>query len=248
MMKEYSMSTPETIDRWVTYLSSVDCGQLGLREWAEITGIGARPKYGQYEVRLSGVYPRGYTDAEIEGANTEQQIFMLQINSHHPLAFPFTLQRLLEFVDGPDGNVGGLHFALPEGFREAATILLSKPQPINELCDISPPTSIVNSDISLLADSNQVGDCEAQINDVGKTGPVWWSVARTEGERWYAEMLKNDPENGPPIEQKHIADYLDQWLYDKGYRGRSRQRISKSSILEQISGIANRQKDGMGWK
>jgi hypothetical protein len=119
------MSTPETINRWLTYLSNVDCTHLGLREWAEITGIGARPRYGQYEVRLLGVYPRGYTDVEIESANTEQQIFMLQINIHHPLAFPFTLQRLLEFADGPDGNIGGLHFELPEGFREAATILLN---------------------------------------------------------------------------------------------------------------------------
>lgn len=241
------MSTPETTQRWATYLSNLDCAQLGFSEWAEITGHGVK-RFGQYDIKLSGVYFRGYADGDIESADYDSQVFMVRMNTHSPLLFPFTLQRLLDFIDGSDGNIGGLHFDLPDGFRKAATILLTKAQPINELCDTTPPTPICNSDISLLADSNQVGDCESQINDPGKTGPVWWRVARTEGERWYAEMLKNAPESAPPIEQKHIADYLDQWLYDKGYRGRSRQRISRSSILEQISGIANRQRNGMGWK
>ena len=78
--------------------------------------------------------------------------------------------------------------------------------------------------------------------------PPWWSIARTEGEKWYAEQLKPKKEDDPPITQKAIAAHLDEYLFKKGFRSRGGNRISRSSILEQIKGIAKRQKIGMEWK
>ena len=80
------------------------------------------------------------------------------------------------------------------------------------------------------------------------SGPVWWRKAREEGERWYAEKLKGKKKDDPPIEKGQLADHLDVWLYDKGYRNRSKHRISRSSILEKITGIVHREKVGMNWK
>ncbi len=118
------MTTIEATQRWVAYLSNLDRAQLGFPEWVEITGHGVE-LFGQYDIRLSGVHFRGYADGDIRSAGLDDQALMVRTNRHQPLAFPFTLQRLLDFVDGPDGNIGGLHFMLPEGFRDAATILLN---------------------------------------------------------------------------------------------------------------------------
>lgn len=125
-MTKAQMAPPTPTQTWHTYLLGTNCSELKLLQWAEITGIGASTTaHGQYKVTSKGVDFRGYTEAEIENASTEQQIFMLKMNSHQPLVFPFGLQRLLDFVDGPDGNIGGRHFEFPEGFREAAEMLLS---------------------------------------------------------------------------------------------------------------------------
>jgi hypothetical protein len=106
----------------------------------------------------------------------------------------------------------------------------------------------------LPADSGSEGD--APKVDAGATaedaplnsGPVWWRKAREEGERWYSGKLKDKKKGDPPIEKTQLAVHLDEWLYAKGYRNRSGHRISRSSILEQITGIVRREKVGMGWK
>lgn len=106
------------------------------------------------------------------------------------------------------------------------------------------PVADVEIPSPLLTDAVNPPDAEP-----GRAGPVWWGVARAEGERWYAENIRSKLQAGDgPVTQGQIADYLYQWLSDKGYRGRSGQKISKSSILEQIVGIASRKKDGMNWR
>lgn len=97
---------------------------------------------------------------------------------------------------------------------------------------------------------SQANDAESPEGVAKNTGPVWWSIARAEGERWYADTSKarKMKKDDTPISQGDIAAHLNQYLWDKGYRGRSQQRISISSILGQISGIAQRKKVGMGWK
>jgi hypothetical protein len=125
------MPKPRGKQRWITYLSQKNCDQLGFPEWFDITGLGLKP-FGLYEITLTGVRFHGYSNSEIDAAPIRDQAFMVRANENLPLTFPFTLQALLDFVDGPDGQIGGRHFSLPKGFREAAAMLL---KPVTDIPD-----------------------------------------------------------------------------------------------------------------
>jgi hypothetical protein len=120
------MPKPRGKQKWLAYLSKISCDKLGFSEWRDITGLGVR-EFGQYNITLSGVYFRRYSDVEIGSAPSKSQSAMDRANQHLPLTFPFTLQALLEFLDGPAGRIGGHTFSLPRGFREAATEILAPP-------------------------------------------------------------------------------------------------------------------------
>jgi hypothetical protein len=115
------MPKPRGKQRWITYLSQKNCDQLGFPEWVDITGFGVG-RFGLYDITLSGVRFHGYSNSEIERAPVRDQAFMVRANENLPLTFPCTLQSLLDFVDGPAGQIGGRHFSFPKGFREAAAL------------------------------------------------------------------------------------------------------------------------------
>jgi len=117
------MPKPRGKQKWIAYLSQKNCDQLGFPEWLDITGFGLKP-FGMYEITRSGVSFHGYSNSEIESAPIRDQAFMVRANVNLPLTFPCTLQALLDFVDGPAGQIGGRHFSFPKGFREAAVTLL----------------------------------------------------------------------------------------------------------------------------
>jgi hypothetical protein len=118
------MPKPRGKQRWITYLSQKNCDQLGFPEWVDITGFGVG-RFGQYDITLSGVRFPGYSNSEVERAPVRDQAFMVRANQNVPLTFPCTLEALLDFVDGPAGQIGGPHFELPEGFRDAASFMLN---------------------------------------------------------------------------------------------------------------------------
>jgi hypothetical protein len=163
------MPKPRGKQRWVTYLSQKNCDQLGFPEWVDITGFGVE-RFGHYDITLSGVRFHGYSNSEIEGACAKDQAFMVRTNQHPPLTFPYTLQALLDFVDGPDGQIGGRHFSFPKGFREAAA-LQTKPSTVS-----------------------------AEFADVQKAGATEVaSRSRQKSERWKDEELRallQDKQNG----------------------------------------------------
>jgi hypothetical protein len=88
----------------------------------DITGFGLG-RFGVYNITLSGVSFNGYSNSEIESVRAKDQASMVRTNENLPLTFPYTLQALLEFVDGSAGQIGGRHFSFPKGFREAAAVL-----------------------------------------------------------------------------------------------------------------------------
>lgn len=104
------------------------------------------------------------------------------------------------------------------------------------------------AEVAAIPPAQATDTADSKTVNVATSAPVWWRIARSEGERWFADCKKTAKAGDPPVKQDSIADHLYEWLYSKGYRGRSNQRISKSSILGQITGIAKRKKDGMGWK
>ena len=110
--------------KWIDYLSLHSLDRLAFPEWAEIMGIPLGPK-GLYVIDLSGVRVNGFRDIR-QTADPQEQAIMVRINNLAPLTFPCTLQALLDFVEGPAGQVGGIHFTLPEGFREAAAEALAQ--------------------------------------------------------------------------------------------------------------------------
>ena len=117
------MPKPRGKQKWITYLSQKNCGQLKFQDWFDITGLGLQP-HGLYKITLSGVRFHGYSSSEIERAPVRDQASMVRANENLPLTFPCTLQALLDFVDGPAGQIGGRHFSFPKGFREAAAMLM----------------------------------------------------------------------------------------------------------------------------
>lgn len=110
--------------KWIDYLSLHSLDRLEFPEWAEILGVGIGP-YHLYDIALSGVRVNGFRDIR-QTADPQEQAIMVRINNLAPLTFPCTLQALLDFVEGPAGQVGGIHFTLPDGFREAAADALAQ--------------------------------------------------------------------------------------------------------------------------
>jgi hypothetical protein len=119
------VSEPNAKQKWIDYLSRHSLDRLEFPEWAEIMGVG-KGKYGLYVIGLSGVHAKGFGNNISHIADPQEQAIMVRINNIAPLTFPFTLQALLDFVEGPAGQVGGIHFTLPDGFREAAADALAQ--------------------------------------------------------------------------------------------------------------------------
>jgi hypothetical protein len=89
-------------------------------------GVG-KGKYGLYGIGKSGVRLKGFRKnmGNLTADPQEQALWVRTINLA-PLTFPCTLQALIDFVESRAGQVGGIHFTLPDGFREAAAEILAK--------------------------------------------------------------------------------------------------------------------------
>ncbi|MDP2822730.1 MAG: hypothetical protein Q8O52_08635 [Sulfuritalea sp.] len=111
--------------KWIDHLSRMPRDHLGYREWFYITGIGLGD-FGLYNISNSGVGFNKFSNQSLQYTSYEEREILMGIDYQTPLTFPCTLQELFDFVDGPAGQFGGVHFTLRDGFREAAAEILAK--------------------------------------------------------------------------------------------------------------------------